>query len=667
MKYRADVDGLRAVAVVSVVVYHIGNSVGINGYLGVDIFFVISGFLITSIIYTKLSEGQFSLKEFYIRRACRILPALFTVILVTSILASQVLLPNEALPFARSVFAATFFFSNILFYSESGYFDSTAELKPLLHTWSLSVEEQFYIVFPLLMLVAFARGNKFLRNSILALLAVSLLWNMSFPRVFSDSNFAFFMFPVRAWELLAGSLLALSPKAQNLLNSRMATTLSILGGLLVLLGFIVKYPGDFSYVFYTFPVVLGTCLIIFSGSGSTLPVVNRFLGNKIFLFFGRISFSLYLWHWPIYVLLLYHNFGRLSDLERSLVGLLSVVLAYLSWRFVEQPFRKAPMENLWPKARTAIVSSAIILSASGFTVVSDGLYPWTDHKFQRFVNVELGGDYEFAKFDGLKAQVLGVPADHEKSTVALVGDSHALAIAPAIDDLSTQADRTALFFTNGCVAIEKKLLELEKVRNCVNLSIKQADYLADQPGIETVILANRWYSKTVRWVEAWGLEQKEAWALRESSLRNFVKKLTASGKKVVILAQVPLVDTRFKKSLPSVVARMIKQDHSDLESLFPLRESYLNRNRDVLDLLERIADGTGAVVLYPHETLCQSSMCQVYDDEGMIYWDDDHLSVYGAQKISPLFEPFIQRTEPEVAGKGKPDQGTIQSIEQTAF
>jgi len=645
LKYRADIDVLRAVAVVSVVVYHVGNSVGFNGYLGVDIFFVISGYLIASIILADLRNDRFSFKEFYLRRARRILPALLTVLTVTSIAASVVLLPNEALPFARSVFAAIFFYSNFLFYSESGYFDTSAELKPLLHTWSLSVEEQFYLVFPVLMLIGFRRGTGFLKLLIPSALLLSLIWNLSFPGLFKDENFAFFMFPVRAWELLSGASLAVYASANTTLRRGWADCLSFLGLVLILTGLLITKPEDYSYVLLTLPVVLGTCLIIFAGSGASPPLVNRGLGTKIFLFFGKISYSLYLWHWPLYVLLLYYSFGRLSDVERTLIGLLSVVLSYFTWRFIEQPFRKKALRDLLPGLRVSLVPLALTVAIAGYLVAMQGLLPWTDANFQRFVKVEFGGDFKEIEVEGLTVWMLGLPGDPETGKIALFGDSHAKAIAPAIHDMSEEAGVTTLLFRNQCIAIDEDLLAHKKFKDCVSLAMKQAEFIARSETIGTVIIAGRWFAKTKLWANRTGFDMKKTWALREESLLNLVEKLTGAGKQVVVLAQVPLVETRFKRSLPSVVARMIQQGHPELKDMIPSKEGYLAKNRKVLDLLERISRKTGAHVVYPHEVLCPEYRCLIYDDAGMIYWDDDHLSEYGARKVGPVLKPFFAGIE----------------------
>lgn len=643
MKYRADIDGLRAIAVVPVVLYHIGNHIPINGYLGVDVFFVISGYLIANILKKEIAEGTFSIRRFYERRIRRVVPLLLTVLLVTSIAGFLILLPNEALPFARSILAAIFFSSNILFYSESGYFEADADLKPLLHTWSLSVEEQFYIFFPILMLLALKRGFGVAKLVISLLLIVSLLWNLSFPGIFRDESFAFFMFPVRAWELLAGACLAIGAVPKGLLAGFSKNLIGLLGAFLIVFAYVVKYPEGYSYTLYTLPVVLGAALVIYAGEGEGNSLVNDGLENRVFVFFGKISYSLYLWHWPLIVFALYLNYDRLGDPERTLIGLFSVLLSWISWKYIEQPLRKPMNASRVAPARLAgLACVACVAGIALYAQVFRGAFPWTNEEIRQFADVAFVDDYPYAKFDGQKAQLLGQPGDYKESTVALIGDSHALAIAPAIDSLTREAGLTGLLFHNTCLYLPDATGEAEDFGSCVQHSSRQVRFLANTPEISTVILAQRWYGKTIAWSDNFAGGEAAAWLRREESLQRLVEALREPGRTIVLLAQVPLIETRYKTNLPSVVARSIQHDTSMLEELYPTRDRYLSRNAIALAMLKRVATNTGAQLVLPHEALCGSGRCMIYDRGGMIYWDDDHISAYGASKIAPLIAQHIR-------------------------
>ncbi|KER37526.1 acyltransferase, partial [Sphingobium indicum F2] len=333
--YRRDIDGLRALAVLPVLFYHVDLWPFSGGFVGVDIFFVISGYLIASIVGRELAEGRFSIADFYARRIRRIFPALFATIAVTIIVGSRILLPLDYRALGLSAAATVLFASNLHFARHSGYFGSAAEEAPLLHTWSLAVEEQFYILFPLLMLCAVRAGGR----TRLLLGAVALLsFGTALLLVDRAPVLAFYLPFPRAWELLAGALLAtgLLPP----LRSRWAAQLCALAGLAsigwALFGFsgATVFPG----LNALYPV-LGAMLILHAGQGGS--AVSRMLGRAVPVAVGRISYSLYLWHWPLVVFWTYRTDGDWRLREQLFIILLSLLLATLSWRFIEEPFRRA--------------------------------------------------------------------------------------------------------------------------------------------------------------------------------------------------------------------------------------------------------------------------------------------------------------------------------------
>jgi peptidoglycan/LPS O-acetylase OafA/YrhL len=340
MNYRKEIDGLRAFAVIPVILYHAGFEWLSGGYVGVDIFFVISGYLITTIIIKELEVGTFTIANFYERRARRILPALFFVIFVCLPFAWYWLLPFELKDFGKSLIAVTLFSSNILFWLESDYFAAGAELIPLLHTWSLAVEEQFYVFFPLLMILFWSLGKRCLIVilSIIGLVSLGLTeWGW---RHFPEANF--YLIATRAWELMIGSLSAFylfykapsTDKQQQYFFYQFAsmTGLILIIGSIFLLNKSIPFPS-----LYALAPTVGTALIIIFTTPNTLAY--QILSLRLFVAIGLISYSAYLWHQPLFV------FTRMMSMEEPshwLLGLLSIVtflLAYLSWRFVEKPFR----------------------------------------------------------------------------------------------------------------------------------------------------------------------------------------------------------------------------------------------------------------------------------------------------------------------------------------
>ncbi len=401
MTYRKDVDGMRAVAVLAVVLYHAGLPGMPGGFTGVDVFFVISGYLITGILVKDHARGRFSLWTFYERRIRRIFPALFAVLIFTVLAGMALLLPPDLERLGASVLATTGFVSNIWFWSETGYFASSAESQPLLHTWSLAVEEQFYIVFPLILIGALslnarrigggagaagaagAAGGEPQPNMGLAVGFIAGLTLISFSiaqwTVMQDRDLAFYWPHTRAWELLAGALVAMNafPVIQS---ARVREAVSALGLLLIigsvtLLDSSVPFPG-----WSALPSVLGATLIIYAGHGqarrddgmSTEPtMVERFLSLPFMIWIGLISYSLYLWHWPIFVLAAETKFIDLGIADGIVLIAVSIVMAHLSWAYIEQPFRKGqagpktPSTHGKPAAPSTMAMLGLQAAASG--------------------------------------------------------------------------------------------------------------------------------------------------------------------------------------------------------------------------------------------------------------------------------------------------------------
>ena len=351
MQYRPEIDGLRAVAVVPVILFHAGFELFSGGYVGVDVFFVISGYLITTIIAGELAEGRFSLRRFYERRARRILPALFFVMLCCLPFAWMWMLPAQFKDFSHALIAVSFFASNILFWRQSDYFAPAAEENPLLHTWSLAVEEQFYIGFPLLMLVLWRSGQGPVFWTVAGLSLLSLILAEWGWRTAPDANF--YLLPTRAWELGAGALCALwlherTPQARPLLAG--------LGlGLIVMSVLVYDAATPFPSLYALAPVG-GTVLIILYGGAGTLTA--RLLSGRLMVGIGLISYSAYLWHQPLFAFARLRSPTHPSAELMALLAVAALGLAWLSWRHVELPFRCRPRPAL-PAQRTVFAASGI--------------------------------------------------------------------------------------------------------------------------------------------------------------------------------------------------------------------------------------------------------------------------------------------------------------------
>lgn len=336
MKYRPEIDGIRALAIVPVVLFHAGFNLLPGGYVGVDVFFVISGFLITTILVNDMDSGRYSLLDFYDRRIRRIFPALIVVLVATSLTAAVLMLPSDMNAYLKSLMLTIGFSSNIGFWMESGYFDSDSELKPLLHTWSLAVEEQYYVFFPLiLMIVLRFSGRKYLSNIILAGILGSLVfahWLMQ-----RAPSATFFLLPGRSWELLAGAFLAVNIESTRHFPNQLTMMLRWLGFGLVLGAMLIYdnqtvFPG-----IAAIPPVLGAVLLI--GFVSPSDMIGKMLSSRFMISIGLISYSLYLWHQPIFAFARYFYNAEPPVLAMSVLVIITVIAAYLSWKYIELPFR----------------------------------------------------------------------------------------------------------------------------------------------------------------------------------------------------------------------------------------------------------------------------------------------------------------------------------------
>lgn len=433
MRYRPEIDGLRAIAVLPVMFFHAGFTAFGGGYVGVDVFFVISGYLITSIILSEKQAGTFSLANFYERRARRILPALFLVMAVSIPFAWLWLLPEDLKDFSASVASISVFLSNWLFYKQSSYFDADAESKPLLHTWSLAVEEQYYVLFPALIILLW----KYSRKQILPVLMLLALASLAYAqhRVLVNPSAAFFFLPARFWELLAGALLAF-----HMLRNRtphQGSQLVGIAGLALILYAVFGFDRDTPFPsLYTLVPVAGAMLVILGASPHTYA--GRLLGMKPLVAVGLISYSAYLWHQPLFVYARHLSVGEPGTLTMLGLFAASMALAYLSWRFVEKPFRNSSLVSRKTLIVFGTTVSSMFVALGGAGYLSNGKPERFDYVSAAFPGYELNnkklqedswkilrqtmkGNNAGKKYD---EKDLWFSADENRIKVLIVGNSH---------------------------------------------------------------------------------------------------------------------------------------------------------------------------------------------------------------------------------------------------
>lgn len=435
-EHRDDIDGLRALAIIPVLLFHANVPGFSGGFVGVDIFFVISGYLITGILFREVQSGKIDIVKFYERRIRRIFPALFSCLAAVYIAGIFILLPQELNKLSLATISTVAFSSNFLYWLEAGYFDTESSLKPLLHTWSLAVEEQFYIFLPILIWALRRSRTITIVWSLILLAAASfVISNLALTKWASA---AFFLLPSRAWELLAGSILAVAVSRRSIqIGGRLALAIAGGGVALILIPVAVyteamPFPGAFAL-----PPVIGATILI--AVGKTPNAITTFLSHKVLKSVGLISYSLYLWHWPIIAFLKICFGPDIMAGVKVLAILLSFGAAYLSYRFVETPFRKGMLRSRFAIMTFGVTCCCLTVSIAGATLAAKGLPSRLDNTSARIAAAgvnearSLKTAYACEKIDesNLVPCPIGVPA--KKPVLVVYGDSHAMALRDVLD------------------------------------------------------------------------------------------------------------------------------------------------------------------------------------------------------------------------------------------
>ncbi|WP_010138047.1 acyltransferase family protein [Oceanicola sp. S124] len=647
--YRRDIDGLRAVAVVSVFLAHAKIALFSGGFVGVDVFFVISGYLITGILLREVEEGRFSIFAFYERRVRRIFPALYAMALVVSVACWLLFLPVDFKEFGESLAAVALFLSNFYFDMKSGYFDTSSEFRPLLHTWSLGVEEQFYIVFPLL-LVLMAR-LRLIRH---ALPVFVLLWLLSFAGavqgVATDMQSAFYMPWLRAWELLSGSLIALSLRGgATALAAPLRQALSVLGlGLILLPVLLYSEDTPFPGLAALFPV-LGAALLIKLGEGGEETLAAGLLGLRPVVYVGRISYSLYLWHWPPLVFMRYLSEGEPALWLEITAVAGAIGMAVLSYHFIEQPFRRKGFltQRSVLVGGVAICCLAFLFGASGR--VYDGIPSRLPDRVAELSNVALDINPRRRACNGLSPERIrggdycvegaeGVPPDF-----AIIGDSFGDAMAPGITAAGAAAGRAGYVLTyGGCYPL---LGVTQGERVCADFFAAAAEQIASREEVRDVFLVARWSSAFE--ASRFGLNRGSIFLtdadhsdpsvetnriVAEAGLRRMLDSL--QDKRIHVVAYVPEQETNIPRATGVNALMHRERDFGVSRAQFEQRQAY---TRVVLDRLA--AEYPRLSVVDVGEQLCGPDICPATRDGGLsLYVDDNHLSRTTVMSMLPFWQ-----------------------------
>lgn len=633
LEYRPDIDGLRALAVILVLIVHAFPLSLKNGYIGVDIFFVISGYLITKILLTQIKTGNFSLLNFYIQRANRIFPSLILVLFTCTVFGGLTLYANEFKLLGRSVAAGAGFVANINYYFEGGYWDISSKLKPLLHLWSLGVEEQFYLFWPIILWLTWTRRFKI---SLLLITSVFFSLGWSLYVIKYDQPADFYLPLSRFWEFISGGSLAYlnlkNPsykiKLSHLIYRRKIkldahetrytpvnypdNICSILGIFLIVVALLGNYSSaDFPGIHAVLPV-LGATFIIAAGPDSWLN--SKLLANKLVVYIGLISYPLYLWHWPLLAFNYTIQNGSTSKESKLLALALTLALAIATYHLIEKPIRKNPT---WRGYKALI--STILLAACGMAGYSIYMHDGFEERYKK--------SDQIPRFSSLK---------DNPSKFAILGDSQAEMFAAA---MPISPINFKLFSTAGWpyligTAFAKKTNKIPKLTDDAILNIKS------DPAIDIVIITNMYnlytdyneFNQGDKFFSYPSVPNETSKMAYYAGLRRTAKVLTDSGKKIIYIKSIP-----FLGNVPSVVSCsnyiLPISRYKPKECLTP-RKEIEDFRKGYDEALDNTFRGLNNISIFdPTPYLCDDEYCYVEKNNIMMYRDTSHLSNDGAYLV----------------------------------
>lgn len=650
MKYRAEIDGLRAIAVVPVILFHADFELFSGGFVGVDVFFVISGYLITTILIEELENKEFSIFTFYERRARRILPALFFVILVCIPFAWMWMLPSQMIDFSQSIIAVSIFASNILFWQESGYFDAASEEKPLLHTWSLAVEEQYYVLFPIFLILTWRFGKNRVFWAIVLMAAVSLLLSEWGWRNKASANF--YLAPTRAWELFAGSIAAFIVDKQGVQKGNAFAFLGL--ALIVLAIFFYDESTPFPSVYALVPVVGAVLVVVFA---DTETLVAKLLSTKALVGIGLVSYSAYLWHQPLFA------FARIRTIDHTTSSLmlflsgLSIVLAFFTWRFIEKPFRQSQR-----------VTKKAIFIGSLIAVVSLMTFGYAGYSSKGFKShllderqIAIIDSIERSKLPNCKhaiAQCLLSSDSSERGNIVLLGDSNAYHFSVGLQKIAADLGFSLqpLVFP-GCLPLAEfyrldQSYDANTRCRSFNRSVK-AKLSELNERVDVIIVSAAWLlyfygSDLLDGVEGYsgipampdvklsldgenkiGAEEREE--IFSLYFKGMFAQLSSSAKKVIVVGPLPPSIVRFDSKFTVFNPKLIAADQyfESISSFSKVFDNALGSNPVYgVDLASE---------------LCGEGVCEVLRNDRFLYGDPTHLSHFGQSTvIVPLLEKLLR-------------------------
>ncbi|MCX2983046.1 acyltransferase [Halieaceae bacterium IMCC14734] len=658
MNYRREIDGLRSVAVLPVIFFHAGITVFSGGYIGVDVFFVISGYLITSIIVSERANNAFTLRNFYERRARRILPALFFVIIVCIPFAWAWMSPSQLQEFAQSLAAVALFSSNILFWSESGYFAPVAELKPLLHTWSLAIEEQYYLFFPLFILATWRLGGKAIFVALLLLSGISLLLSQWASANHPSANF--YLLPTRLWELLVGSLIALyllnkkAVPSQSTGNALYIDQLFSGIGLALILYSIFAFDDQTPFPgFYALVPTLGTALVILFASKGTLTAMV--LGSKLPVAIGLISYSAYLWHQPLFAFTRIRSVSEPSPTFMVLIGLLSLGLAAMTWRYVEKPFRDKSRFSRPQIFYAAAIASTALIGLGLWGHLSNGLPTRTnsagatfaelnlDHRIRPNRGLNKACDFKFTLSDECRT---GNPPD-----ILVWGDSFAIHLIQGI--LSSNSDAAIIQLTkSACAPVIGLAPERDRIHGeawseeCLKFNDSVSLWIKENTSLRYAVLSSPFerYLENASQLRYAGNVTGSNESILYTHFSATLDFLVSQGIQPVVFAPPPSIG--HDKNIGACLFRSAIFNE-EMEKCDISAADYHQNMLKVIAFLKKIEKKYR--VIWIDDFLCTSEKCRTSIDGQFIYQDAVHLSYEGSALVGSRMNFYELITAPSTS------------------
>lgn len=656
-KYRPDIDGLRAVAVLCVVIFHGFPYFLPGGFVGVDIFFVMSGFLISTILFESLIDKKFSFFDFYLRRAKRIFPSLIFVLVFCYFIGWNFLFPNEFKGLSKHIFGGAIFLSNFVSFLENGYFDVSADFKPLLHLWSLGIEEQFYIIWPLVLWFSWKK-NISLKLIVLFAIAISFLFNIW--NVETNSNAAFYLPHMRFWELLIGAFLAyltiFEKDKTSQFTKRYADQLSLLGTLTLLIALIcitkeAAFPGWWALL----PTFSTACLIM---AGPNAWINRKILSMRIMIWFGLISFPLYLWHWPLlsFARILWHD--HVSTQLICCLILLSIIMAWLTYKFIETPIRFGKSSNRSYYSLTALLMTIGAIGIYSFDQEGKGGLPRSFLADNAVSISGYDGGYQGQTIAGCGKNRIDLDVNfsictsdrRDKPRYALIGDSKALALYPGLIRTSNENGRWALIGGNGRSGPVAPILSDEKIyEDYQKNAIAAVEKIAANPEFETIVIvaATRGIFSLNNIYSIDDLEENKNFDIALAGVQNFTRKVLLTGKMIVFVIDNPTFkdpkDCLPRRLHPDFVDKFIngngnvecKVKISDQIKAAKKYRQLLLKVKDLNPEKIRIFDTT--------DILCDtvSASCSMTKNGRLLYGYSDHISDYAAGLIGRKLNRYL--------------------------